>query len=205
MKTKKVIYMLLMILILELVIYKIGELCGYRAFLLTSSFDDLIPFIKYFIYFYISWYVFIFVVPYVISLYDKEKFYKYISTAVVSLMIALIIFVLFPTIMTRPLITDTDFTSKIITLLYQVSSPSKCIPSLHVVFSVMFVLPLIKDKKMPRWFKVLTWIFTIGIILSTLFIKQHMIYDVISGIAVCLISWFIVNKFKLHKYLKKLI
>jgi len=205
MKNKKEFWLLFALLGVQLIIYAIGESCGYRAYFLTSFIDDKIPLIKWFVYFYVIWYPMWVLVPYIVSLYSKEKYLKYFATALVCIFISLIIFVAFPTIMAEPVITETDYTSKLITLLFIIGSPTKCIPSLHVVYATMFVLPLIKEDKIPKYLKVIIWILAIGIILSTIFIKKHLIYDVITGILVAVISWIIVDKFKLYKYLEKII
>lgn len=205
MKNKKEFWLLWALLAIQLIIYGIGELCGYRAHFLVSSFDDKLPLIKWFTYFYVVWYPMWFLVPYMISFYSKEKFLKYLTTILICIFITLIIFIVYPTIMAEPVITGTDFTSKLLIWLFDFGSPTKCIPSLHVVYAVMFVLPLIKEDKIPKHLKIIIWVLTIGIILSTVFIKKHLIYDVISAIILCLITWGLVNKFNLHKYLEKVL
>ena len=204
-KNRKVLLLIIGIIIFQLIIYCIGEYCGYRAHLLTTELDNKIPYISWFIYFYISWYLLLFIVPYVIYINDKISFLKYLSSVIVSLLITLLIFIAYPTVMTRtPIITNT-FNDFLVEFIYNVSTPTKCIPSLHVVFATSFMLYTLGSKNLNKLYKINIVIISIGIILSTLFIKQHMIYDVISGILVVVISWLLVNKLNLYKYLDKVV
>jgi len=205
MKNKKEFWLLVALLGIQLIIYAIGESFGYRAHFLVSSFDDKIPLIKWFVYFYVIWYPMWILVPYMISFYSKEKFLKYLTTILICIFTTLIIFIIYPTVMAEPTINGTDFTSKLLVLLFELGSPTKCIPSLHVVYAVMFALPLIKEEKIPKYIKVIIYFLVIGIILSTVLIKKHLIYDAISAIILCLVAWWLVNKFKLHKYLEKIL
>ncbi len=209
MKKNNLKNMLLVVLsvIYNTFVYRFGRMFPERATLVGTSLDLKIPYVSFFIYFYISWYIFIFLIPYLISLYDEDNFYKYITMIFISLTITLIIYIAFPTVMERhnlDLLTN-SFTDRLVKLIYSLGSTNACIPSLHVLLASGYMMPLIKNKKVPVWLKVLGLTSGTLIIISTLLVKQHVIYDVISAITINAVVWFVIIKFNLDEYLKKVI
>ncbi len=193
-------------IILNTFVYRVGRLFPYRATIVGTSLDLEIPYVGWFIYFYISWYILIFLIPYLVSFYDKKVFYKYITMITISLFISLIIYLLFPTQMIRynlDLLT-LSFTDRLVALIYKLGSTLACIPSLHVLLASGYAIPLFKAK-IPKWLKYLGVITSFLIVISTLLVKQHIIYDVISAITINIIVWFFVNKYNLQSKLEKIV
>ena len=190
--------------ILQTTIYYTGRQLGSRAYLLGNTLDLKIPYISWFVYFYISWYILIFLVPYMISRYDKEIFFKYITTLVLSLFITLIAFIAFPTTMERYVIATNTFNDQIIKAIYAKGSVLCCSPSLHILLTSLFMFPIFRNAAIPNLFKICTYIMSIGIILSTVLIKQHVLIDIPTSIVVNIICWTVVLKFKLQRYLKEI-
>lgn len=189
------------------IVYQFGVMFPERATLIGTSWDLKIPFINYFIYFYVSWYALIFFVPFFISLYDKNKFKHYIEMISIALTISLIIFLIFPTVMERTnlhLLTN-SFTDRIIKFIYKAGSANACLPSLHVLLACGYMMPLFSKGSNKNWVRVLGLVTGSLIIASTLLVKQHVIYDVITSIAIDVICWYIVNRFNLDKYFRFLI
>ena len=61
-------------------------------------------------------------------------------------------------------------------------------------------------KKCPNYLKIFTLIISILIMIATLFIKQHVFIDLISGDALAIVSYIIVSKFKkINKKVKELL
>lgn len=202
----KVVLTITVIVIIQLIIYRIGDLCATNPHELTPLFEDNIPFIPGFIYFYISWYLMLYLVPVIINIYDKKKYYNYLVLSLIGLFLTLIIFIVFPTHMYRvDSIMNTNFTSRIVNYVYSISTMTKCIPSLHCLFSFFFIIPLYKNKNIPILIKTIITIVSFGIIVSTLLVKQHLMYDVIGALIVSIISIYIVKAIKLDKYLERLI
>ena len=53
-------------------------------------------------------------------------------------------------------------------------------------------------KKMPKWYRLVTVIMSLGVFASTLFIKQHVILDMFGGIVVFEIGYFVAGKIVPH-------
>ena len=106
--------------------------------------------------------------------------------------------------MYRPIIPKSDLlTDFIIRITYYFDNPPlNCFPSIHCLFCFQVIYSYLFSK----YDKKKKWIFiTISflIIISTLFIKQHYIYDVISALLVCIIANLLCDLFKIYNYFKR--
>jgi hypothetical protein len=191
-------------IVLQTTVYYTGRQFGSRAYLLGNTIDLKIPYISGFVYFYISWYILIFLVPYMISRYDQESFFKHMTTLALSLFITLIAFIAFPTTMERYVITTNTLNDQIVKAIYAKGSVLCCAPSLHILLTSLFMFPIFKNTAIPNLFKICTYIVSIGIILSTVLIKQHVFIDIPISIFVNVICWAVVDKFRLQRYLKEI-
>ena len=109
-----------------------------------------------------------------------------------------------PTIMYRPVIPNIDSLTALvikITFLYD-SPPLNCFPSIHCLFCFQVIYSFIFSKFDKRN-KILIIIYSLLIIISTLFIKQHYIFDVISAFLIVIISSLVTDLFKIYDRLKK--
>ena len=193
----KIILLILSTIFVEIVFYYIGDSFGYRAHLLIPSIvDNFIVQNNHFVYFYIYWYVMLIKVPLVLALKDNSRFKKYINSVYVSLIIGLLTFIIYPTIMDRPILIVNNLSDKILSIVHIFSTPTKCVPSMHVVLCTLFIMGTTSSKQLSKTYKIIINIISILIILSTLFVKQHLFIDVITGIIVGIISWLIGSKLK---------
>lgn len=178
----------------QVIIYFITKLFLNNEFVLNNLLDDQIPFVPYFIYFYISWYILLFLVPMIYMKYDKKTLKKYTYTNFISVLVCGIIFIIFPTTINRPNIEVTSITTWLVNTIYYFDTPAvNCLPSIHSLICFIFILCNIKAN-IKTSYKCIIDILSVLIILSTLFIKQHVIYDVLSAFIVSSITYIIVTK-----------
>lgn len=140
--------------------------------------DKFIPFNKYFILPYVSWYVFMLIFSAVLCVLDKERYLKLIITLNIGMITCYIIYFFYPTYVPRPMITGTDFFSNMVLNLYAADNPYNCFPSIHVLNSVLIALYTCESDKVYKSTKIICFIISGLIILSTMFIKQHYFADV---------------------------
>lgn len=190
--------------ILQTTIYYTGRLFGSGAYPVGSALDSKIPYISGFIYLYVSWFILIFLIPYMISRYDKESFFKHMTALALSLFITLIIYIAFPTIMERYVITTDTFNDRIVRAVYAKGSVLCCAPSLHILLATLFVFPVFRNDAIPDLFKIFTYTMSLGITLSTVFVKQHVLIDIPASMIVNILSWIVVGRFGLQRYLKEI-
>ncbi|MCB2294911.1 phosphatase PAP2 family protein [Clostridium algoriphilum] len=163
-----------------------------------SVVDKLIPFNRFFILPYVSWYIFIAVFSSILCVVDRERFLKLLITLNIGMITCYIIFYFYPTYVPRPLITQTDFFSNLISNLYAADNPYNCFPSIHVLNSVLIAMYTYESENVSKWIKAICIIMSASIILSTMFIKQHYFADVIAGILFAYILYFSFYKLKFN-------
>lgn len=80
--------------------------------------------------------------------------------------------------------------------LYAVDTSTNVLPSIHVYNSLGAYIAVSHCNKLKqhRWIQILTLLLTISIILSTMFLKQHSIIDVVAAFFMAGILYIIVYK-----------
>lgn len=149
---------------------------------LVTSVDNSIPFVKVFILPYVGWYAFIVIIMVYLCYKDREIYFITLTSYVLGLIASFITFYLFQTTVPRPQVTGTDFLSTTIFAIYGADKPYNCFPSIHVLTSFLMVKAIMASSIRNRINMIIIWTCAILITLSTLFIKQHVILDVVSGI-----------------------
>lgn len=171
---------------------------------ITMAIDGHIPFFAPFIVFYflafVQW-----VVCYVLIARDsREVCYKYLSAEMIGKFITLLFFVLYPTTMTRADVVGTDFFSSVVRWIYMIDSPYNLFPSLHCFASWVCFRGCAASKKLPKWFKISNLILSLLVFASTVLIKQHVVIDIIGGVAVYEFALLIAKVFKTERIFEKL-
>lgn len=173
-----------------------------------SYFDEIIPFLPWTTWIYISHFVFIlcFILAFIesqpqysISISPNRLTYRFVSSSwnqylqcmVILLFIHLCFYFFIPTEFPRYLYdipSNTDaITSSLLSMVRYVDTPKNCYPSLHastVIASLHFFSKYILPWK-PRW---ILYFWGGCIIVSTLTTKQHFFLDIVSGI---FLGWFV--------------
>lgn len=195
---KEYIKSITIVLLVQALVYFIinASLTNYHY--LTTSFN--IPFIKYFIYIYHSWYPFVFYLSYLIFKDNKDIYKKLIFTLTIGFIISNLTFIIYPSYITRPTIEVKSITDWIVNLTYTLDNPTNCLPSEHclVCFILIYYLNKSNNKKTT---KIFSTIYLILIILSTLFTKQHLPIDALFAFIYSVIIIIFVNIF--YKKLKE--
>lgn len=148
---------------------------------LITTIDINIPFVKEFIIPYILWYPFIILSLLYICLKDLKVYYKTLITLNLCLLSCYLIYYFFQTTVPRPYIYGNDIFSYLTLLIYKFDKPFNCFPSIHVVTSYLMIKGM-NSINCSKRVKLTTIFMSIFIIISTLFVKQHVIMDVISAI-----------------------
>ena len=201
----KVLAITIGLIIFEAVIFFLTKPFIHNPYVLGSNLDNNIPFIQHFIWIYVFWYFMLLAVPYYIAKKNIASFYKYVATFVITTLIAGIIFVSFPNTVIRANVTGTDIASSLVKLIYALDDPGiNCLPSIHCLYSFLFIFAVMDTKsKTPIYMKIIIFVLSILVVLSTLFIKQHVVYDAIAAFAIGISIWFIVHKLKLYNIFNK--
>ena len=169
--------------------------------------DELIPFNYLAIIPYYIWYFMIFYIPYYLYQKDKDMLSKYLLSYIVCVLVADLIFLVYPSMVVRPEIEVKGVLSFLTKVIYWVDNPPiNCFPSMHCAVSMLFILTVCNSKNISNRFKVITTIISILIMISTLVIKQHVFIDLVSGDIIMTLIYITFSKNKkLLLYVKKVL
>lgn len=174
-----------------------------------SAIDDYIPFVEYFIIPYALWFAYIALTIGYFFFTDTKGFYRLTAYLFSGMTICLLICTVFPNgLALRPevFVRDNIWVDMVKTL-YQTDTPTNVLPSIHVFNSIVAYIAIsrcerLKDKKFIRYGAL---ILSISIVLSTMFLKQHSIIDVImaGGLALILYPFIYMVEVKKERQLSK--
>lgn len=180
---------------LKLIMYELSSTITTNSHTINMQIDTLIPFCKYFVFFYFAYYWFTPLVIYLTSYSSKRKFFKLIITTTITCVLANIVFLTYQVKMTRPEILGNDLFDLWIKWLYTDLDPTalNCFPSLHAAMGVITVIASYKNNIFPKWLQITGIILGIGCAISTVFIKQHYFIDMIIGTLLVIIIYSIIS------------
>lgn len=166
--------------------------------LIHVSLDDYIPFCELFIIPYLSWFLYVAVVVAYFLFKDKEDYFKSCIFLCTGMTIFLLVSTLWPNGQDlRPLIMPRDnvFT-RIISALYKTDTPTNLWPSIHVYNSIGCHLAIVKSRHFEnkKGIRFASLILCSSIIMSTMFIKQHSVFDVTTAFIMASIMYLIVYR-----------
>ncbi|WP_195724230.1 phosphatase PAP2 family protein [Paenibacillus monticola] len=145
---------------------------------LSTQFDRATPFIPFFSVFYFIWYPFIFITLYLILQQRRSAYYQTLAAVCFGILVANFTFLIFPTYVPRPQLgSGWNF---FVPITYRLDEPYNGFPSIHVLTCYLMLRGAAILPKRSSW---AVSIMACLIILSTLFIKQHVIADMAAGIA----------------------
>lgn len=193
-KKNKIVYVIISLILYQTFLYLITKTSPFKPHYIKIGLDNSIPFIPSFIYFYVSWYAMLFLIPYKIYKNDIEVFYKYILSLAITITVLALIYLFYPTIVVRPDIISTNITLSLLKFIYFIDTPAlNCLPSMHCNVCFLFIFYIINSKNINKKSKIIICIWSLIVIISTLFVKQHVILDIISAFIVSFITFIIVN------------
>ena len=163
-------------------------------FPMYCSFDDVIPFCEYFLIPYLFWFVFLVGIHFYTLFFDTESFKKLMKFIIVSYSLTMVIYILFPNCQElRPLTFERDnIFMRFIAGFYQFDTNTNVCPSLHVIGSmaVMFSAWNSKHFHTPGW-RSAFGVTAVLISVSTVFLKQHSVLDILAAIPICILAYYI--------------
>lgn len=155
--------------------------------IIHTKLDDMIPFCEYFIIPYVIWYVYVCGTVLYLGLTDKslKEYKRFIANMMLGMIVFVITSLIYPNGQNlRPEIVVDGFFTWAVNLLYTIDTSTNILPSLHVFATVACDIALCRDerfKKHPSW-KWASHILAVLICLSTMFLKQHSVIDVIAAL-----------------------
>ena len=165
---------------------------GYLEKTVTTHFhvihvalDDYIPFCEYFIIPYLAWFGYVAFGVCYFFFKNKEEYYRLCTTLFTGMTIFLIVSTLYPNgHYLRPTYFDhNNICIQLVKWLYSTDTPTNLFPSIHVYNSICVNAAIwhSEDFKKHQAVRYGSAVLMVLIILSTMFLKQHSVFDVVTG------------------------
>lgn len=152
--------------------------------------DDVIPFCEAFVIPYVFWYGLIVFSLLYFALYDPERFRRLMTFIIITQVVAMVIYIVYPTrqdLRPAEFVRDNVLT-RLMGMIYAFDTSTGVCPSLHVAFSVGIASAWWKKRDIGGGWK---WLFAglaVVISISTAFVKQHSVVDILAAIPLCLLA-----------------
>lgn len=172
---------------------------GRNYTVIHVAMDDYIPFCEIFVIPYFLWFAYVAAVVLFFFFRNREDYYRTCVFLFTGMTIFLIVSTLFPNGQNlRPQVMPRDnIFTRMISHLYATDTPTNLWPSIHVYNSLGAYFAIAKseyfsDKKRIRMGSLLL---SVSIILSTVFIRQHSVFDVVTAFILAAVMYGVVYKY----------
>ena len=158
---------------------------GGKTYDMTTAWDRAIPFVPEFIYIYFLAFVQWGICLVSVMITDKKASRRYCTAISAGNIIAGIVFISIPTVMTiRPEFSGGGALTELLgRFLFSADTPPmNILPSIHCLISWGCMRMVFVAKGIPKWLKIANAVFTFLVFASVLFVKQHCIVDIPAGI-----------------------
>lgn len=161
--------------------------------------DDYIPFCELFVVPYFLWFAYVALTVLYFFFKDKDDYYRTCIFLFTGMTVFLLISTLFPNGQhLRPSVMPRDnIFTQLISYLYQTDTPTNLWPSIHVYNSLGAHFAIIKSQKLAdkKWIRAGSLLLSTSIILSTMLIKQHSVFDVVTAFIMAGVMYGVVYKY----------
>ncbi len=180
------------------------------ANLIHMNLDDKIPFCEVFIVPYLLWFVYISAVVLYFFFKDKQDYYRACTFLFTGMTVFLVVSTLWPNgHHLRPAVMPRDnIFSTMVAMLYKTGTPTNLWPSIHVYNSLGAHFAVFRNEKLHRKpvVHIGSLVLCVSIILSTMFLKQHSVFDVLTAFIMAAVMYIVVYGFDIvtiwqnHRY-----
>ena len=187
-----------------------------RLHIISSPLDQYIPFIPVFILPYLFWFLYIAGPGLYFLFCEKEVFCRLMYFGMIGMTVFLVVSWVYPNgLAIRPdSFADDNVFTQLTRFVYSVDTATNVLPSIHVFNSVGIYLAVKDSERLSqkKGIRYASLIMTTLIILSTMFVKQHSVVDVVAGLTLSYVSYELVyggpalqiwNSMNMVKYRKK--
>lgn len=164
--------------------------------------DDMIPFCEWFLIPYLLWFVYLIGTIVYTFFFDVAAFKRMMYFIIITYSITMLIYLVFPTCQDlRPTQFARDnVLTRFVAWFYNFDTNTNVCPSIHVLGSVAAMLGLCDCRRLqnPK-LKLLFILLCVLICISTVFMKQHSVLDVLAALPLCVIAYPICYKAGRHE------
>ncbi len=160
--------------------------------------DDKIPFLEGFVIPYFLWFPMIFCMGLYLVIRDHEGFKRYMTFIGVAFFTTLLIYCIFPNKQElRPVQFPRDnVLTRLVATIYASDTNTNVCPSIHVIgsFGVVFALQHCRRLRNKAWLRFFIIVGAALVSISTVFVKQHSLLDILVAIPFSILMYFLVYR-----------
>ncbi len=162
--------------------------------MMMCELDALIPFSEFFVIPYFFWFLYLVLTVGYFLLFcsDDSEVKSLLKSFMAGMSVFLFVSLVFPNGHTlRPVLRTEGFCMSLVEFLYSIDTPTNVFPSMHVFLSICCAAALLRQRNLTekKGFSFSVVIVSGLIVLSTCFLKQHSIIDVIGAFVLNGICW----------------
>ena len=150
---------------------------------MTVPWDAAVPFLPWTVSIYLGSFVYWYLSFVLIAREDREQADRFFCAHALTVSLSFLCFVLMPTTLERPEITGGGLWNGLMRIVYWVDTPENLFPSLHCSTAWLCWIGVRRRKDLPLWLKLLFLLLSLMVCVSTLTTRQHVMADVVSGVA----------------------
>ena len=176
--------------------------------LIHMKIDDYIPFCELFIIPYELWFPYVACTIVFLAFCDKEEYQNTCIFLCLGMTLFLIVSTVYPNghdLRLAAMPRDNIFT-KLVVSLQKTDTPTNLFPSIHVYNSIGINLGICRSHSTQKhkWIRIVSSILCVLIIFSTILIKQHSVFDLLTAFICAILFYMMVYKWKLfHRFFRK--
>lgn len=175
-----------------------------KHYSLISPLDRMLPFVPFFVVFYVLAYVQWGIGFVMIARGGRDVVFRVFCGELIAKGITFFLFVLFPTTIAQLRPDPVSFAGggiweQLTALIYSLDAPDNLFPSIHCLESWVCFRGALRLKRAPRWYAPAMLVMTLLVFASTVLIKQHVLADIVGGVAVVEIGLFCADRFWLAR------
>ena len=186
----KLLFAEILILGLQTLLYFGVEAFEGKPHNVAKKIDGHIPFVPAFVYIYVLWFPLILLFPLALFQADPMAYARYQTAIVLDIALSLLCYLVYPTSFARPEAPNT-VSGRAMKLVFRGSYKGlNCAPSMHCSMCYLVLHFVGATPGLPPAVAAIAVPVALGIVISTLFTKQHVLIDALTALplaAVCIL------------------
>lgn len=156
-----------------------------RFHVVHMAVDDYIPFIEYFIIPYLLWFLYVAAAIIYFFFTNVSDYYRLCCFLFIGMTVFLVVSTVFPNgHYLRPSVFVRDnICTELVQWLYATDTSTNLFPSIHVFNSIAVHIAVSRSEALRRykWVQISSGVLMASIVCSTMFLKQHSVFDVLTA------------------------
>ncbi len=172
---------------------------GWVHYDLTTGFDRKIPLVPWTIVIYFGCYLFWAVNYYLCAAQDVRERNRFFLADFLAKTVCFVLYLALPTTNVRPEIVGGGIFDHLMRFLYSVDAADNLFPSLHCLTSWLCWIGVRKQENISGWYRWTSLMIAIMVCISTLTTYQHVIADVVAGILIAELCYYVAGRNRIQR------